>query len=67
MEKKRVRLRAVMEYRDGRTVWSGTYECSACGLRFLPDPRDQAKLLRDFNSHEEQHLSPVTREDSDPV
>jgi hypothetical protein len=50
-------LRAVMDIREGKRVWSGEYACSICGLRFRPDPSDPAKLSLDFSIHQEQHTA----------
>ncbi len=40
-----------MVVRDGKSCWSGEYRCSICDLRFRPDPRDAAKLSREFEQH----------------
>ena len=57
MSEKKICLRAVMASRDGRSVWSGEYACSICGLRFLPDAVDPAKLTREFEMHAAEHSS----------
>jgi hypothetical protein len=44
-----------MTSREGKSVWSGEYACSVCGLRFQADPKDPAKLTLDFSIHREQH------------
>jgi hypothetical protein len=53
-------LRAVMANREGKSVWTGDYACSICGLRFRPDPADPGKLSLDFSTHKDQH-PPDTR------
>jgi hypothetical protein len=56
MPDKKVHLRAVMTVRDGKSVWTGSYACSVCDLRFRPDPNDPARLSVEFAKHlEEQH------------
>jgi hypothetical protein len=55
MPGKKICLRAVMASRDGKSVWTGEYACSICGLRFRPDPSDPAKLSLDFSKHQDQH------------
>ena len=52
---KKVCLKAVMASREGKSVWTGEYACSVCGLRFRPDPKDAAKLSKDFSIHKEEH------------
>ena len=42
---KKICLRAVMTYRDGKSIWTGEYACSICGLRFRPDPTDPANRV----------------------
>jgi len=44
-----------MTVREDKRVWTGEYACSICGLRFLPDPTDPAKLSLDFSKHQDQH------------
>lgn len=44
-----------MQVDNGKRVWSGQYECSLCGLRFVPDSRDPGKLTRDFDDHHRGH------------
>jgi len=51
----KVCLRAVMKSRDGKSVWTGEYACSVCGLRFRPDPTDPGRLALDFSIHRDQH------------
>jgi hypothetical protein len=58
---KKICLRAVTASRDGKTVWTGEYACSICGLRFRPDPAEPAKLLADFSVHQETHASVVEK------
>jgi hypothetical protein len=53
----RVRLKAVMESRNGRTIWTGVYECSACGHVFRPDLNDKGKLLEEFEAHKQDHMT----------
>jgi hypothetical protein len=55
MPVEKVCLRAVMTNRDGKSVWTGDYACSICGLRFRPDPTDPGKLSLDFSTHKNQH------------
>jgi hypothetical protein len=55
MSAKKVCLRAVMTSRAGKSIWTGEYACSICGLRFRPDPNDPGKLSRDFSKHQGQH------------
>jgi hypothetical protein len=55
MAAKKVCLKAIMADRDGKSVWTGEYACSICGLRFRPDPTDPAKLSLDFSIHGDQH------------
>jgi hypothetical protein len=55
MPAEKVCLKAVMTVRDGKSVWTGTYACSICGLRFHPDPTDPGKLTLDFSKHKNQH------------
>jgi len=56
MPAEKICLKAVMTTREGKSVWTGTYACSSCGLRFLPDPVDPAKLSMEFATHRDQHL-----------
>lgn len=55
MPAKKICLKAVMTSLGGKSVWTGEYACSICGLRFLPDPTDPAKLSLDFSKHQDQH------------
>jgi hypothetical protein len=55
MPAKKLCLRAVMTNRGGRSVWTGEYACSICGLRFRPDAADPARLSLDFSIHKDQH------------
>jgi hypothetical protein len=55
MPDKKICLKAVMTSREGRSVWSGEYACSICGLRFHPDPANPAKLSNEFSIHRELH------------
>lgn len=68
MKAKKVCLKAVMSTREGKSVWSGEYACSICGLRFLPDAKDPAKLTDDFSIHQREQHPAVQSEDesSDP-
>jgi hypothetical protein len=59
MRTKKLCLKAVMTSREGKSVWSGEYACSICGLRFQPDPKGPAKLTLDFSIHSEQHPAAV--------
>jgi hypothetical protein len=54
-----------MTNRDGKSVWSGEYACSVCGLRFQPDPKDPAKLTLDFSIHQKDQHPAETSESSD--
>jgi hypothetical protein len=55
----KVCLKAVMVVRNGKSCWGGEYACSICGLRFLPDPRDAAKLSTEFAEHAaREHAQP---------
>jgi hypothetical protein len=56
MTNQKIRLKAVMEARNGRTIWTGVYECSACGLIFRPDSNDKGKLLEEFEAHKRGHM-----------
>jgi hypothetical protein len=68
MKTKKLCLKAVMTSREGKSVWSGEYACSYCGLRFQPDPKDPAKLTLDFSIHQDEHRAAVgENENSDPV
>jgi hypothetical protein len=60
MPAEKVRLRAVMAIREGKSTWTGYYACSVCGLRFRPEATDPGKLLLDFEKHKDQHPA-VTR------
>jgi hypothetical protein len=53
----KVRLKAVMEARNGRSNWTGVYECSACGTIFRPGSNDRGKLLEEFEAHKRDHVS----------
>jgi len=55
MPEKKVCLRAVMASREGKSVWTGEYACSICGLRFHPDATAPAKLSLDFTKHQEAY------------
>jgi hypothetical protein len=44
-----------MTNREGKTLWTGEYACSICGLRFRPDSTDPGKLFLDFSIHKHQH------------
>jgi len=55
MPAERIVLTAVMATRDDKIVWTGEYACSACDMRFRPDPVDVAKLSRDFATHRDRH------------
>ncbi|HTC65112.1 MAG TPA: hypothetical protein VK709_19890 [Candidatus Saccharimonadales bacterium] len=55
MKTKKICLKAVMTNREGKSVWSGEYACSVCGLRFHPDPNDPARLTQDFEIHRDEH------------
>jgi hypothetical protein len=57
MTEKKVRLKAIMEARSGRSIWTGVYECSACGLVFRPDSNDKGKLLEEFEAHKQDHVT----------
>ena len=57
MMDKKVRLKAVMVARNGRSIWTGVYECSACGLIFGPDSNDRGKLLKEFEAHKRDHVT----------
>jgi hypothetical protein len=57
MPGKKICLRAVMASRDGKSVWTGEYACSICGLRFRPDPADPSKLSAVFSAHQELHAA----------
>ena len=57
MTKKKVHLKAVMEARNGRSIWTGAYECSACGIIFRPDLIDKRKLLEEFEAHKRDHVT----------
>jgi len=59
MPSKKICLRAVMASREGKSVWTGEYACSICGLRFRPDLADPAKLSLDFSSHKDQHSAAI--------
>jgi hypothetical protein len=62
MPAKKICLRAVMTNREGKSIWTGEYACSICGLRFRPDPTDPGKLSLEFSAHhKEQH--PATMDD----
>jgi len=61
MPVKKICLKAVMSIRDGKSVWTGEYACSICGLRFRPDPADPAKLSVDFSAHKEQHTAAISK------
>jgi hypothetical protein len=64
MSDKKVCLRAVMASREGKSVWTGEYACSICGLRFHPDATDPAKLSLDFSKHQEtDHATTGERKD----
>jgi hypothetical protein len=68
MKTKKLCLKAVMTNREGRSVWSGEYACSICGLRFQPDPKDPAKLTLDFAIHKDEHDSAMSEnENSDQL
>jgi len=54
-------LRAVMKPRDGKSVWTGEYACSVCGMRFRPDPTDPGRLALDFSIHRNLHPAAVTK------
>jgi hypothetical protein len=58
---KKICLRAVMASWDGKSVWTGEYACSICGLRFRPDPADPAKLSSDFSAHQELHAPAIEK------
>jgi hypothetical protein len=60
MPLKKICLKAVMGSRDGKSIWTGEYACSICGLRFHPDPTDPAKLSHEFETHKDQHLADAT-------
>jgi hypothetical protein len=49
-----------MTNRGGKSVWTGDYACSICGLRFRPDPSDPGKLFLDFSTHKDQHPPDAT-------
>jgi hypothetical protein len=51
MPEEKVCLKAVMTSREGKSMWTGEYACSICGLRFRPDPADPARLSMDFSKH----------------
>jgi hypothetical protein len=57
MPPQKIFLTAVMTNRDGKSVWTGVYACSACGQRFLPDPVDPVRLSREFSIHRDLHDS----------
>ena len=65
MKTKKVCLKAVMTSREGKSVWSGEYECSLCGQRFQPDPKDPAKLTLDFSMHKDA-IHSTTSENENP-
>jgi hypothetical protein len=68
MRTEKLCLKAVMTSREGKSVWSGEYACSFCGLRFRPDPKDPAKLTLDFSNHQNGHRSEMgENENSDPM
>jgi hypothetical protein len=68
MRTEKLCLKAVMTNREGKSVWSGEYACSFCGLRFRPDPKDPAKLTLDFSNHQDEHRSEmVENKNSDPM
>lgn len=48
-----------MRAANGKRVWSGEYECSICGMRFVPDASDPARLTREFDAHRPQHEAPI--------
>jgi len=51
MPEKKLCLKAVMANLDGKSVWTGTYSCSVCGVVFRPDARDAGILTREFEEH----------------
>ena len=59
MPAKKICLWAVMTSREGKSIWTGEYACSICGLRFRPDPTDPAKLSADFSTHKDQHSAAI--------
>jgi hypothetical protein len=61
MPGKKICLRAVMASRDGKSVWTGEYACSICGLRFRPDPADPARLSVEFSAHQELHAPAIEK------
>ena len=60
MPVKKICLKAVMSSQGGKSVWTGEYSCSICGLRFRPDPADPAKLSVDFSALKEQHTPAIS-------
>lgn len=61
MPAKKICLKAVMTSLGGKSVWTGEYACSICGLRFRPDPADPARLSFDFSAHKEQHTAAISK------
>jgi hypothetical protein len=51
MPAKKVCLRAVMTDWEDKSVWTGEYACSICGVRFRPDPINPARLSFEFSIH----------------
>ena len=57
----KVCLRAVMTNWEGKSIWTGEYACSVCGLRFRPDATDPGKLSLDFSIHKDQHPAATSK------
>jgi hypothetical protein len=62
MPDEKICLKAVMTAREGKSIWTGIYACSICGMRFRPDPTDPTRLSVDFSAHKDQHPAATTKQ-----